>query len=218
MLRAVLWDMDGTIVDTEPFWMQAEIDLIEQHGGTWTHEQAVQCVGLGLDDSAKLFQAAGVDLPAAEIIGILTDSVMAQLAGPEVPFRPGARELLADLRASGVSLALVTMSHRRMASQIADLLPAGTFDVIVAGDDVTRPKPFPDPYLQAADALGIAPNEAVAIEDSRTGVRSAVAAGVATVGVPHLVDLTGAGHAAEWPTLDARTTADVRAVHTEFVR
>lgn len=217
-LRAVLWDMDGTIVDTEPFWMEAEIELIGAHGGTWTHEDGLQVVGLGLEDSARLFQAAGVDLPVTEIVEHLTDRVMAKLAGPEVVFRPGAREMLAAAKAAGMRNALVTMSRRRMAEQVAALLPPGTFDVVLGGDNVPRPKPFPDPYLAGAAALGVDVREAVAIEDSPNGVRSAVAAGVATIGVPHIVPLEGTGATELWPTLADRTPDDLRAAHERFTR
>ncbi len=92
-----------------------------------------------------------------DIIDHLTDEVMRQLAHTGVPFRPGARELLADLREAGIKTALVTMSMRRMADTVVDLIDFEAFDVVIAGDDATRPKPFPDPYLQACEALGVEP-------------------------------------------------------------
>lgn len=214
-LAAVLWDMDGTLVDTEPYWMAAETPLVERFGGTWTHEQALGMVGLALEDSARLLQGAGVPWSADEIIAYLTDEVLRQLADTGVPFRPGARELLADLRAAGVKTALVTMSMRRMALSIADLIDFPAFDVIVAGDDVERPKPHPDPYLQAASALGVDIADTVAIEDSPNGLRSAIASGAVALGVPLMVPLDGVGADALWPTLAGRTTSDLRALHAE---
>lgn len=216
-LAAVLWDMDGTLVDTEPYWMAAETPLVERFGGTWSHEQALSLVGLGLEDSARIFQAAGVRLGVRDIIDHLTDDVMRRLATTGVPFRPGARELLRDLRASGVKTGLVTMSMRRMATTVVDLIDFEAFDVVVAGDDVTRPKPFPDPYLQACEALGVDPRDTVAIEDSPNGLRSAVASGAAVIGVPLMVSIAGAGAHAVWPTLEGRTTADVAAFHSAHV-
>lgn len=210
---AVLWDMDGTLVDTEPYWMAAETPLVEEFGGTWTHEQALTLVGLGLEDSARILQGAGVRLPTHEIVDVLTERVMVQLREQGLPFRPGARELLADLRAAGVRTALVTMSMRRMASTVVDLLGFEGFDLIVAGDDVTRPKPFPDPYLQACAELGVAPADTVAIEDSPGGIRSAVSAGTITLGVPLMVSLTGVGAHALWPTLEGRTAQDIADLH-----
>lgn len=209
--------MDGTLVDTEPYWMAAETPLVESFGGTWTHEHGLSLVGLGLEDAARILQSAGVRMGVHDIIDHLTDDVMRQLLAKGNPFRPGARELLESLRDAGIKTALVTMSMRRMADTVVDLMGFDAFDVIVAGDDSTRPKPFPDPYLQACRALGVAPFEAVAIEDSPNGLRSAVAAGTAAIGVPLMVSLAGAGAHALWPTLDGRTAADVAAFHADHV-
>ncbi len=211
---AVLWDMDGTLVDTERYWMAAEGALVESFGGTWTHEQALTLVGQGLDTSAAILQTAGVRMAAGEIIDHLTAQVMRDLAAGPPPLRPGALALLTDLRAAGIRCALVTMSLRRMAEVVVDALPAGSFDLIVSGDDATRPKPFPDAYLQACAALEVAPAEAVAIEDSPTGVRAAVAAGVPTIGVPLMVSLVGTGAHALWPTLEGRTPTDIAEFHS----
>lgn len=212
---AVLWDMDGTLVDTEPYWMAAETPLVESCGGTWSHEQALRLVGLGLEDSARILQDAGVRMGIRDIVDHLTDEVMSQLAEKGNPFRPGAVELLADLRRAGVKTALVTMSLRRMATTVVDLMDFDAFDVIIAGDDAIRPKPFPDPYLQACVALGVDPADTVAIEDSPNGLRSAVASGAVSLGVPLMVSLTGVGAHALWPTLEGRTAADVGALHAQ---
>lgn len=213
-LSAVLWDMDGTLVDTEPYWMAAETPLIESFGGTWSHEQALGLVGLGLEDSARILQGAGVRMSTDAIVDHLTAEVMRQLAATGVPFRPGARDLLRNLRDAGIKTALVTMSMRRMAQTVVDLIDFDAFDIVVAGDDATRPKPFPDPYLQACEALGVAPHEAVAIEDSPNGLRSAVASGASVIGVPLMVSLTGAGAHTLWDSLHGRTADDVAAFHT----
>ncbi|MFG6502053.1 HAD family hydrolase [Microbacterium sp. P05] len=210
---AVLWDMDGTLVDTEPYWMAAETPLVESFGGTWSHEQALGLVGLGLEDSARIFQNAGVRLAVHEIIDHLTDEVMRRLAETGVPFRPGARELLAELKAAGVPTALVTMSMRRMADHVVNLMGFDAFDLVVAGDDVERPKPFPDPYLQACAALGVDPLDTIAIEDSPNGLRSAVASGAVSLGVPLMLPLEGVGAHALWPTLEGRTLDDLIALH-----
>nr|WP_268928555.1 HAD family phosphatase [Microbacterium sp. KUDC0406] len=210
---AVLWDMDGTLIDTEPYWMAAETELVESYGGTWTHEQALQLIGAGLLDSAKVFQAAGVDLEEQAIVDRLTDSVADALRTKGVPFRPGARELLADLRAAGIRTALVTMSLRRMASDVVDLIDFEAFDLVVAGDDVALPKPHPEPYLRAAELLGVDIEDTVAIEDSRTGVTAGVASGAVTIAVPNLIPLDGLGAHVIWESLATRTAEDVIAVH-----
>lgn len=214
-LRAVLWDMDGTLVDTEPYWMAAETPLVESFGGTWSHEQGLRLVGLGLEDSAAIFQAAGVRMTVPDIIDHLTSAVMDRLQEDGAPFRPGAKELLRALKDAGIKTALVTMSMRRMAESVLELVDEDAFDVVIAGDDSTRPKPFPDPYLQACAALGVDPSETVAIEDSPNGLRSAVAAGSSVIGVPLMVSLAGAGAHVVWPTLDGRSVDDVVAFHAE---
>ncbi|MET0784361.1 MAG: HAD family phosphatase [Leifsonia flava] len=210
---AVLWDMDGTLVDTEPYWMRAETELIESFGGVWTHEDALGVVGLGLWESARVFQEAGADLDADAIVDYLTNSVQQQLETDGVPWRPGARELLAELRENGVRTALVTMSVKRMADQVAALIGFPAFDVIVTGDSVERPKPFPDAYLAAAEQLGVAASACLAIEDSVPGLASARAAGCSTIGVPHMVPLAASAADVLWPTLEGRTIADLFAVH-----
>ncbi|MFE1644992.1 HAD family hydrolase [Microbacterium sp. P01] len=210
---AVLWDMDGTLVDTEPYWMAAEKPLVESFGGTWSHEQALTLVGRGLEDSARILQDAGVRMNEQAIIDRLTDDVMGRFGIDGVPFRPGARELLVHLRERGIKTALVTMSLRRMAQTVVDLIDFPAFDLVVAGDDVTRPKPHPDPYLQACASLGVDPVDTVAIEDSPNGLRSAIAAGGSVIGVPLMVSLAGVGAHVLWPTLEGKTADDVAEFH-----
>ncbi|MCA1942176.1 MAG: HAD family phosphatase [Yonghaparkia sp.] len=207
---AVLWDMDGTIVDTEPYWMVAERELVTAHGGTWSREQGMQLVGSGLAQSARILQEAGVALGIDAIIETLTDRVMEQVA-VELPWRPGARELIAQLRDAGIPVGLVTMSIRRMALQVAEAVGHGAFAVVIAGDDVEHPKPHPQPYLLAAERLGVSIADCVAIEDSQFGLTSAIASGAAAIGVPlHLSLPEGPTHEL-WPTLAGRTVADLGA-------
>ncbi|MBI5161866.1 MAG: HAD family phosphatase [Micrococcales bacterium] len=210
---ALLTDMDGTLVDTEPYWMAAETELIESFGGTWTHEDALEVVGSGLESAAVIFQSRGVDLGVPEIIDRLTDRVLERIE-VTVPWRPGARELLAAVRAAGIPVALVTMSVHRMAHRVAQAMPAGTFAAIVPGDDV-RSKPLPDAYLAAAQLLGIDPRDAVALEDSEPGVASAVAAGASTIAVPLHVHLPESPAYTLWHGLENRTLDDLAAVHGE---
>jgi HAD superfamily hydrolase (TIGR01509 family) len=201
--------MDGTLVDTEPYWMAAETALVASFGGTWSHEDALQLVGNGLIDSAIILQNAGVDMEAEAIISLLTDSVQEALRTQGVPFRPGARELLADLRSAGIPTALVTMSLRRMALGVVELIDFDAFDLVVAGDDVENPKPHPEPYLQAAALLDIDIADAIVVEDSPTGLRAGIAAGAVTLGVPHIVPLDQVGAHELWPTLEGRSAADL---------
>jgi HAD superfamily hydrolase (TIGR01509 family) len=186
-LAAVLWDMDGTLVDTEPFWIRAETEMVAARGRTWSRADAHALVGLDLLDSAAYLQrVGGIDLDAVTIVETLTDRVIEQIAG-DPPWQPGARELLAALGAEGVPCVLVTMSWRRLADAVVDLLPPGTFAATVVGDEVPRGKPHPDPYLAAARLVGADPAACVAIEDSPTGAAAARAAGCVVLGVPHVV-------------------------------
>ncbi len=174
---AVLWDMDGTLVDTEPYWIAAETELVEAHGGTWTREQALDLVGNELIVSATMLRdGSGIDLAPEEIVERLLDGVVARVERA-VPWRPGARELLEELRVAGVPCALVTMSYQRFVAPVLAALPEGSFTEVVTGDGVEFGKPHPEPYLQAARLLGVPPEDCVAIEDSNTGARSAEAAG-----------------------------------------
>jgi HAD superfamily hydrolase (TIGR01509 family) len=188
-LQAVLWDMDGTIVDTEPYWFAAEYAVVAEHGDTWSDELAKSVVGFDLLDSGRfMIEHGGVRLTPHEIVELLLDSVVSDLKR-EVPWRPGARELLADVRNAAIPTALVTMSWRRFAVEVVDALPSGAFDVSVVGDDVERGKPHPDPYLLAAERLGVDITRCLAIEDSPTGVASALAAGAYVLAVPHHVEV-----------------------------
>ncbi|SMQ67555.1 haloacid dehalogenase superfamily, subfamily IA, variant 3 with third motif having DD or ED [Agreia sp. VKM Ac-1783] len=207
---AVLWDMDGTIVDTEPYWMRSQEALVSRFGGTWTHEDAMMLVGSGLDRTARLLQEHGVDMAADAIIDLLTREVMA-LISVSVPWRPGARELLSALRESGVPCALVTMSFGVMAEHVRSFIPFDAFDVVVSGDSVENSKPHPEAYLEAARLLDVPIDECVAFEDSVPGVTSAAASGAVTIGVPHMLPLENSPANVLWPTLEGRTVDDVSA-------
>ncbi len=132
-LSAVLWDMDGTLVDTEPYWMAAETPLVESFGGTWSHEQALSLVGLGLEDSARILQKTGVRMGADAIIDHLTDDVMRQLNDTGVPFRPVRASCWRACAMPASRRGLVTMSMRRMATTVADLIDFEAFDVVDRG-------------------------------------------------------------------------------------
>lgn len=189
---AVLWDMDGTLVDTEPHWIAAETALLGRYGASWTHEQALSLVGNALPESGRVLAAhleaeTGVRLDPAAVVAELVEAVVAQVSAAVV-WRPGAVELLEALAGAGVPCALVTMSYRSLAETVARVLP-GAFAVVVAGDEVERGKPAPDPYLRAAELLGVDPARCVVLEDSPTGIASGEAAGCRVVACPHMVPI-----------------------------
>ncbi|GAA4691977.1 HAD family phosphatase [Nocardioides nanhaiensis] len=184
---AVLWDMDGTLVDTEPYWIEVEHQLAAEHGATWSHEHAMNLVGNDLLSSGRYIrEVMGLQMSAEEVVEYLLDGVVARVQ-EEVPWRPGARELLDALRADGVPCALVTMSYTRFVEPILAHLPEGSFTTVVTGDAVTHGKPHPEPYLTAAARLGLDASACLAIEDSATGAASAAAAGCTVLVVPHHV-------------------------------
>lgn len=207
---AVLWDMDGTLVDTEPYWMAAEIALVEAYGGTWTTEHSKALVGNDLRVSARYIREHGnVPLEPEDIVLRLLDGVIARMR-EHVPWRPGARRLLSELRERDVPCALVTMSWQSLARTFLDVVPPGTFAVVVTGDQVTRGKPHAEPYLHAARLLGVDPADALAVEDSPTGVASATAAGVPVLAVPHVLPVPQAAGRVVHPTLDGVDLAFLR--------
>lgn len=212
--RGVLFDMDGTIIDSEPYWIAAEVELVEEYGGVWTQEQAYALVGSGLLHSAKVLQDAGVALPADEIVTRLSQSVLDQL-NQAVPWRAGALELFRQILDAKLPCALVTMSLRMNAEALAVAiekeLGRKVFQAIVAGDDVTDPKPHPEAYLRGAELLGLNPADCVAFEDSGYGAKSALTAGATTIGVPlHIPISTDVVHEL-WDTLEGHGLADLRA-------
>lgn len=181
---AVLWDLDGTIVDTEPLWIAAEHELAAEHDATWTHEDALAVVGSALLDSGEYIRTRlGLDLSPAEVVDYLVARIVAGLE-THIPWRPGAPDLIRELSERGTPQALVTMSYRSIAAQVAVHLP---LDVVVTGDEVARGKPHPEPYLRAAELLGVDAADCLAVEDSATGAASANAAGCTVVAVPHMV-------------------------------
>jgi HAD superfamily hydrolase (TIGR01509 family) len=187
---AFLWDMDGTLIDSEPYWMASEDSLAKSYGGTWTEADAHATIGKSLyDSSAMIRERFGItDLSVQEVIDRMTNEVIENLK-QNLPFRPGALELLVELKKRRIKTALVTMSMRSMAQTVADAIGFRAFDVIVAGDEVTLGKPHPEPYLRAAELLGVDASDCVAFEDSNTGLQSAESAGAHTIGIPNLIPL-----------------------------
>lgn len=209
---AVLWDMDGTLIDSEPYWMKSEGDFAKANNSSWTEQDGLGLVGMSLYDSSKIIKAkVGSNLAPEQIIEQLTNEVTAQLE-QKILWRPGALELLALLRKRDIKTALVTMSMHRMAKQVVDSIGFDAFDVIVAGDDVLHGKPHPEAYLKAAELLAVRPQDCVAFEDSLSGLRSAEAAGTRAVGVKNIVELPAQPGRVLWETLEGVTMSKLRSL------
>jgi HAD superfamily hydrolase (TIGR01509 family) len=179
--------MDGTLVDTEHYWIETEFELAERHGGSWSDEHALNLIGNDLITSGRYIREhMAIDLEPAQIVEELLDGVVARV-GERVPWRSGALDQLAGLGESGIPCALVTMSYRRFVAPILDQLPHDTFGAVVTGDAVSNGKPHPEPYLRAAALLGVDPQSCLAVEDTNTGARSAESAGCTVLVVPNQV-------------------------------
>ncbi len=211
----MLWDLDGTILDSDPLWGRAEAEMLERFGIEYTDQIRDMLIGSGLWEAAERFQELGVRMSADEIVAEWVASVGPAIGRGEAHWRPGARELIESLRFARIPCAMVTMSVRSLADRVAELLPAGSFEVIVAGDEVTRPKPHPEPYLRAADALGVPIEQCLAIEDSPTGLRSARSSGAVAIGVPNMLPLDTSPAHELWPSL---RSLDAGAVREAFAR
>jgi len=207
---AVLWDMDGTLIDSEPYWLASESAFAAAHDSNWGHDDGLGVIGMSLYESSKLLKArVGSSLEPQQIIDEITDGVLQQLE-QAIPWRPGARELLKLLKDNNVRTALVTGSMHRMAQKVANQIGFEAFDVIVGGDDVVKGKPHPESYLTAAMMLGVDPTDCVAFEDSLTGITAAEAAGTKAVGIPHIVDIPMSEGRILWPTLEGVTLTKLR--------
>jgi HAD superfamily hydrolase (TIGR01509 family) len=211
-MQAVLWDMDGTLVDTEPYWIATEAAMAEKYGARWTEADAMELVGSDLIDSGRYIKKVmGLDHSPEEIVEELLDGVV-ELVQEEVPWRPGAVELLASLAESGVRCGLVTMSYQRFVAPILAKLPPGTFGVVVTGEQVDNGKPHPEPYLTAAAALGVPPGECVAIEDSGPGATSAEEAGCLVLVVENHVPVPAGRRRVFRESLDGLAAADLESL------
>ncbi|MFF6950150.1 HAD family hydrolase [Streptomyces iakyrus] len=191
-LQAVLLDMDGTLVDTEGFWWDVEVEVFASLGHTLDESWRHVVVGGPMTRSAGfLIEATGADIPLDELTVLLNDGFEDRI-DRALPLMPGAGRLLAELYEYEIPTALVSASHRRIIDRVLASLGAHHFSLTVAGDEVPRTKPHPDPYLAAAAGLGADPSRCAVIEDTATGVAAAEAAGCQVVAVPSVAPIAPA--------------------------
>ena len=191
-LAAVLFDMDGLLVDTEPLWLETETGVMARLGAPWTPEDQQALLGGSMRRTVGyLLAKATRPAPPETVERWMMEGMLDRVRAGRVTVRPGARELLAAVAGAGLPYALVTSSQRAFAEAVLGATGM-TFPVTVCGEDVTATKPDPEPYLLAAKLLGVAPERCVVLEDSPNGVASATAAGCRVVAVPSLVAIPAA--------------------------
>jgi HAD superfamily hydrolase (TIGR01509 family) len=217
-LQAVLFDLDGTVVDSEPLWADAMRMIAADLGGTLTEEALARTTGLSVPASVDLMLAElGADLPRQEATRQLLERT-AEVFAAELMWQPGAQELVDALRREGVTTALVTNSPRVVVDVAMQRLGSHRFDLAVCGDEVTEHKPDPAPYLTAMQRLGRPAQECLAVEDSPSGTDAAVAAGIPVLVVPSEVPVPeGPGRIFAASLLDA-TVDELRHIHHAFHR
>jgi len=212
-LQAVLWDMDGTLVDSEKVWAEVQLELLAGLGADWTIDDCMSLIGSDLRDAVQVWMSripAGV-ITADELAERMFSAVIEALRS-EVTFQPGAVELLQALRKEEVPCALVSASYRLMIDAVLGHLPTDLFDVIVAGDEVTLGKPHPEPYLTGMAKLGVDPAGCVVIEDSVTGTEAGTAAGAYVVAVPQWITIPEAPRRLVVDSLEPLTPESLRAL------
>lgn len=181
--------MDGLSVDTEPMWLQTEVELANEYGADWSLADQAHCLG-GPMSKVGIHLADKSNRP--DLAEWFSDEMvrrMAQRCSQGVGFMPGVEVLLNEILELGIPVGLVSASPRPIVDAVLNGLGKSYYQFSISASDVSRSKPFPDPYLLAADKLNVDISECIVLEDSATGVASATAAGAYVVAVPHLVPI-----------------------------
>jgi HAD superfamily hydrolase (TIGR01509 family) len=211
-LNAVFLDHDGTLVDTEPYWIEAELLLPQRYGAVWTEADSIACVGSPMPVTAARMQEAGVPLSVEEIIDDLCAQVIVMMDERGIPWLPGATELVAALAEDGIPVAVVSNAWRSVVEKSVSALPLGAVKFLLTGDEMVRAKPDPWPYAFAAEQLGVDPAGQVAVEDSLAGTLSAEAAGMRVLVVPGVAPVPDAAGRSRTDSLANVTVDDLRAI------
>jgi HAD superfamily hydrolase (TIGR01509 family) len=188
-MSAILFDMDGTLIDSEPLWFSAEVQVMAEIGAIWKQSDQINCLGGPMERTERYMQERTGNIKPFGYFSERLDLVMEDKLANELTFMPNALELTADCIAAGIPLALVTASTGRQMRSVLTKFPSNTFRATISRDDVAKSKPFPDPYLLAAKTLGVDISKCLVFEDSLTGVESGLSAGAQVIGIPHLVEM-----------------------------
>ena len=188
-MSAILFDMDGTLIDSEPLWLEAEIEIMKELGCNWDQQDQINCLGGPIDKTENYMQDRSNNIKPFGYFTEKLDDVMEKKLSTKLYLIPNALEIINDCKRSELKIALVTASSGRLMKAVLKRFPVGIFDAVVSYDDVKRSKPDPEPYLLAAKTLGVDITNCVVLEDSLTGVQSGLSAGAQVVGIPHLVKM-----------------------------
>jgi HAD superfamily hydrolase (TIGR01509 family) len=187
--EAVFFDMDGLMVDSEPEWLQSEIEVTAAFGYSWLEEDQVACLGGPLTKVGQyMFDKCGQKQSPEFFTQTLIDTQVARMRG-NTPTMPGAIELVRELQLHGVKTALVSASPRNIVDAVLDNLGHDLFPFSISSDDVAVTKPDPECYLKAASMSGSKISNCLVFEDSITGMTAAKASGAYLIAVPHLVSV-----------------------------
>jgi len=210
---AVLWDMDGTLIDSEPLWIEQERQLMESIGAKWTDEDAIYCVG---GPMARVDAYMRSKLPSADLDRFaplaLTNQLLQRMEdrlSQDIPFTPGAFELVNEMKSANLPLALVSASSRPLMNAALKSIGSHLFNITISDNDVKRSKPDPEGYVKAAASLDVDISRSLIIEDSITGMTAAIASGAFVLGLPHVAELPHGPKVIHHPTLENLTMRDI---------
>ena len=211
-LKAILWDMDGTLIDSEPLWIASERELMDQFGYLWSARDGEICLGGPMSRVCKYMkEKSGSDLPE-EWFGEELRRIMLAKIETGVPFMPGAQKLLTQARELGIEQALVSASDRPIVDVIIKANP-GIFSFAIAAGDLPRTKPDPLPYVEAANRFGLLPKDCLVVEDSRVGVTSGLASGALVMALAHFSDIPRATNIFVRENLDGLSLTELGELH-----
>ena len=186
-LEAVLFDMDGTLINSEPYWLSCERALMARFDHRWTDEDQAFCIGGPLPKVGSYMSELANGAESATYFEVELVRMVAEKFTHGLEFMPGARQLVDDLARSNIPMALVSASPRLLVDAAIVLLSQGTFITSVSSQDVQVSKPDPESYLLAATRLGVDIKHCLVLEDSKTGIDAGLSSGAVVIGIPHII-------------------------------
>jgi len=188
-MSAILFDMDGTIIDSEPLWLQAEIQVMAELGCHWDEQDQINCLGGPMERTEKYMQDRSGNVKPYGYFGQRLNEVMKLKFVKDLELIPNALELITKSKEAGLKTGLVTASGRELMNSALTRFPENSFDIAISRDDVANSKPHPEPYLMAAERLKVKIDECLVLEDSMTGVRAGLDSGAQVVAISHIISI-----------------------------